>query len=855
MLKVRTCKVRGWAALRTSAWLRRRRQAQIRIASYFRGHLTRTGRGDLVPKRRPEKEPLPPELATRLARLDPWSEELNFRHACLGQTGTVHLAPFIKCLQSLQILELCGNYIGSKGIAPLVKMLETQWDLKYLGLAWNGLGDESCRHLADKQTDRVRNIVGLLKMSDEMCLADDEKPEALHRSRCAVPGLPLRELQDQFSPPECEPDDLPGIVARNHDQVMQKLRRQELLLNELLVRRPGSRSMSTPPTPKPTDVGESPATSSRSSQSRLHRPRRPSGGSFTPTLFVSYTEQDLEVKAGASEVHGTTIRRKFASMRVENPTHTATTDSILSRSCRGVYRTIAAIVHSTFFDAFFTLVVIANTAFIGLDVQYTIWNDGIQPAFFYVGNYVFSTLFAVELFLRLYVERWALYCGEDWMWGWLDTFIVLTALWDIVVDVWMASQQGAESVADMSGLRAFRIIRITRIVKAVRLMRIFRFVMALRMLVGSIVNTLKSLFWALVLGLAEEAVLQLFSFSDPCVFRLDYKAIFEAIDADKQQSNRLKGAVRYRAGGGTDLGVDVDQSEAPVGGQALDPPRGKETWSESTIALACKATAMHIYEDNNEDDDQRDDNDNKETTKNDVPATAWDEMQDTSKGKEPDEKLAYQVPLPNKPANCDEAAKLGYLRLILIVYVFGVIFSQAVNDFLQDQEPDAPTVTEQGREVLQARFGTVLDAMLSLFMSITNGISYVELLTPLAALSGLWIFVFLFYMSFTYFAVLNVVTGVFCHSAIESAQNDHAAVVQNILENKESHMRKLRQLFSKFNAETGSDELDAIITFPMFEEKINTPAVREYFESLNLALRDRLDTAVRLVSRLQRLHG
>ena len=35
----------------------------------------------------------------------------------------------------------------------------------------------------------------------------------------------------------------------------------------------------------------------------------------------------------------------------------------------------------------------------------------------------------------------------------------------------------------------------------------------------------------------------------------------------------------------------------------------------------------------------------------------------------------------------------------------------------------------------QARFGTVLDAMLSLFMSITNGISYVELLTPLAALS------------------------------------------------------------------------------------------------------------------------
>ena len=89
-------------------------------------------------------------------------------------------------------------------------------------------------------------------------------------------------------------------------------------------------------------------------------------------------------------------------------------------------------------------------------------------------------------------------------------------------------------------------------------------------------------------------------------------------------------------------------------GQVYDTGRGRrQQWGPNQRTAG---------EDNNEDDDQRDDNDNKETTKNDVPATAWDEMQDTSKGKEPDEKLAYQVPLPNKPANCDEAAKLGYLR-------------------------------------------------------------------------------------------------------------------------------------------------------------------------------------------------
>ena len=35
------------------------------------------------------------------------------------------------------------------------------------------------------------------------------------------------------------------------------------------------------------------------------------------------------------------------------------------------------------------------------------------------------------------------------------------------------------------------------------------------------------------------------------------------------------------------------------------------------------------------------------------------------------------------------------------------------------------------------------------------------------------------------------VTAVFCQSAIESAQKDHATVVQNMLDNKESHLQKL----------------------------------------------------------------
>mmetsp|Transcript_53978 Transcript_53978/g.85898 ORF Transcript_53978/g.85898 Transcript_53978/m.85898 type:complete len:143 (+) Transcript_53978:293-721(+) len=54
-----------------------------------------------------------------------------------------------------------------------------------------------------------------------------------------------------------------------------------------------------------------------------------------------------------------------------------------------------------------------------------------------------------------------------------------------------------------------------------------------------------------------------------------------------------------------------------------------------------------------------------------------------------------------------------------------------------------------------------------------------------------------------------------------------------MLDNKESHLQKLRTLFSKMGAEEAGG-----ITFGMFEEKINSQAVREYFETLGLDVWD-----------------
>mmetsp|Transcript_47564 Transcript_47564/g.106820 ORF Transcript_47564/g.106820 Transcript_47564/m.106820 type:complete len:647 (+) Transcript_47564:23-1963(+) len=170
--------------------------------------------------------------------------------------------------------------------------------------------------------------------------------------------------------------------------------------------------------------------------------------------------------------------------------------------------------------------------------------------------------------------------------------------------------------------------------------------------------------------------------------------------------------------------------------------------------------------------------------------------------------------------------------IALNVYVFAVLFVQAVVDY--QQEEVAPELSDRDKEAMDRYFSSVTDTMLSLFMSIAGGVSWEDVVSPLKSISWIWVGCFLFYVSFTYFAVLNVVTAVFCQSAIESAQNDHVNIVQSILANKEAHKQKVGQLFNQL----GAADVTSGITFAMFEEKINSPEVREYFSAMGLDIWD-----------------
>lgn len=88
-------------------------------------------------------------------------------------------------------------------------------------------------------------------------------------------------------------------------------------------------------------------------------------------------------------------------------------------------------------------------------------------------------------------------------------------------------------------------------------------------------------------------------------------------------------------------------------------------------------------------------------------------------------------------------------------------------------------------------------------------------------------------IGFVYFAVLNVVTGVFCQSAIESSQNDHEAMIATFLKNQRVFTTRFANLFHTID-EDGS----GMITKDEFEHHLKDPRVIAYFATLDLEPKD-----------------
>merc|ERR1712232_274783 len=92
---------------------------------------------------------------------------------------------------------------------------------------------------------------------------------------------------------------------------------------------------------------------------------------------------------------------------------------------------------------------------------------------------------------------------------------------------------------------------------------------------------------------------------------------------------------------------------------------------------------------------------------------------------------------------------------------------------------------------------------------------------------------YLCYFVFTYFAVLNVITGVFCQSAIESATTNKELATMQKLADKQKWTEAMREVFGQMDNDNNGD-----IDIYEFQSHLNNDKMLAYLSLLDIDVGD-----------------
>mmetsp|Transcript_96384 Transcript_96384/g.278202 ORF Transcript_96384/g.278202 Transcript_96384/m.278202 type:complete len:585 (+) Transcript_96384:77-1831(+) len=165
-----------------------------------------------------------------------------------------------------------------------------------------------------------------------------------------------------------------------------------------------------------------------------------------------------------------------------------------------------------------------------------------------------------------------------------------------------------------------------------------------------------------------------------------------------------------------------------------------------------------------------------------------------------------------------------FIFIGFIMYVFSVLIVYGMADFLRKDPFD-----EALKRDLLMWWGGLYRCIVTLFMAISGGVDWSEVVRPLQAIGGMYEPLFLFYIFLMCFGVLNVVLGAFVATTQQIAMNDPEAAAKYATAQLESYIHRIRGFFKQADVDrTGT------LNWEEFRNNLLNPKVRSYFEALEL---------------------
>lgn len=140
--------------------------------------------------------------------------------------------------------------------------------------------------------------------------------------------------------------------------------------------------------------------------------------------------------------------------------------------------------------------------------------------------------------------------------------------------------------------------------------------------------------------------------------------------------------------------------------------------------------------------------------------------------------------------------------LVFAMLMFGACFLQGATQYVTQGPQDENFL--RNVEHLEVFFSSLPMAILTLYMSITGGVDWWDVAKVMMDVGVLYGVLFAVYVAIMFFALLNIVTGIFVNDAIEMTQLDREVVMKFEQAKRKQTMQSLKGVFEQLTCGSGT---------------------------------------------------
>lgn len=179
--------------------------------------------------------------------------------------------------------------------------------------------------------------------------------------------------------------------------------------------------------------------------------------------------------------------------------------------------------------------------------------------------------------------------------------------------------------------------------------------------------------------------------------------------------------------------------------------------------------------------------------------------------------------------NCSAMLLWGVLVLILVMFSFSVVFLNAVSQYISDASSDDSDVDN-----MKTFFGSLPMACMTLFMAVSGGVDWFDVVKLLMQISSFYAAIFLLFIVITVLAMMNVINAIFVNDAIETTRMDMDLRMQGEMAQQQHMVEKLSLLFRQMVHESRSSAINMVD----FIDNVEADSIKMQLTMLGLTFTD-----------------